>query len=278
MSNFLRMDMYRLLRSKSFWIILGCVVAVTVIGVGMLWWTTTPEFAASMQMSVTVLGSGVSEIDETTASVSQLMGSSILRMYGSMWIGGGALAVVATIFVAIFCAGEFENGFAKNIFTSTTNRVAFFCSKAVVLLFVIVLFALVSFGGTVLGAAVLSLPVQGVDFLTAVQWIGLVILLIFAIEMLVGLTVWFSRKMVAAILVAVFISSGLISGIFGLFGMLFPIFKHVPDFLPTGCLGVLTAAEGVGEPLGALHIALVGIVFLALFTAGSVLSLKKKDI
>ena len=47
MLRYLRMDLYRLVKGKMLWVVLGIVLAVSVASAYMAWLTVNPEFAPS---------------------------------------------------------------------------------------------------------------------------------------------------------------------------------------------------------------------------------------
>lgn len=286
MSNFLRMDLYRLVRSESFWAMLIVVAVMSAISMGMLWWVSTPYFAESMAampgsgMTLGVTDGSSTSVDmaETAAAVSQIVGTTMLRNYGNMWISGGALAMIIGIFVALFLSSEFERGFAKNIFTAQTNRFAFFVSKALVILLATVVFVAFSFALQALGVAVLALPVEIPPLSDAVIWLGLVVLVLFALQMIVALIVWLTRRVVAGVLAAILLAGGIVMQLISPLFALVPALKHVPDFLLSGCMSSLAQATDIAGPLGVGHVAMVGVAFLVVYSVASIIVLKKRDI
>ena len=72
------------------------------------------------------------------------------------------------------------------------------------------------------------------------------------------------------------LASGLVTlGIQGL-GMLVPSISFLSDYTLSSCMGSLSL--GLGGPLGAVHIALVGAAFIAVAAVLSAAVLKRKDV
>ena len=80
----------------------------------------------------------------------------------------------------------------------------------------------------------------------------------------------------AGIGIGILLASGLVTlGIQGL-GMLIPSLSFLADYTLSSCMGSLSL--GLGGPLGAEHIALVGTAFIAVAGALCALVLKRKDV
>ena len=76
--------------------------------------------------------------------------------------------------------------------------------------------------------------------------------------------------------IGILLASGLVTlGIQGL-GMLIPSISFLADYTLSSCMGSLSL--GLGGPLGAGHIALVGAAFIAVAGALCALVLKRKDV
>lgn len=294
MFNYLRMDFYRMLHSKTTWIFVGIIIAMVAITTGMMGYLTSDFFkesfssaqaaAGSVGMSLTVgtPGSGMTNMNSNDVADANLalsmIGGTTTSYLGSVLVSGGALAVLVMLYVALFLASEFDSGFAKNVFTARTNRVAFFASKATFMLAIIVIFSALGFGLLYLGALIVRLPLEAVPLADFAIWYALIVLVLLAFTMLVALVTWFARNKVAGILVTVFVGGSVVYQIISLICQVFPALKEVPNFMLSGCLASLgKATEGTGY-LSAPHILGVAVVFLVVFAIGSVLVLKKKDI
>ncbi len=299
MFNFLRMDFYRMVHSKTTWVFVGVIVASVILITGMMGYLTSDAFTelytsaqvaaakAGADVTMSTPGSQPGMSFSATASpgaslddpAAMLTGSSMTFYLGNMFLSGGALAVLTTLYIALFLTSEFDSGFAKNIFTARTNRFSFFASKAVFMLLIAVAFAALSFGLACLGSFLVDLKLEMMPPLDFALWFALVVLVLFAFEMIVSLVAWFTRSKVAAILVATFVGGSVVFQIISLICQFIPAMKEVPNFMLSGCLSSLAhAGAEVAGPLGSVHVAGVAVAFLAVFAIASMFVLKKKDI
>ena len=202
-------------------------------------------------------------------------GMTAEALVGTMFLNGGGLAVIFVIFIAIFLTAEFESGFSKNVFTVQPSRLAFLGARIVVTLVLAVLFTAVIVAATLATAAVTGLELVSTPLPDFALWGVLVALVAAGFGMLTALAVWVTRKMAAGIGIGILLASGLVTlGIQGL-GMLVPSISFLSDYTLSSCMGSLSL--GLGGPLGAVHIALVGAAFIAVAVLSAAV-LKRKDV
>ena len=286
MANILRMDLYRLVHGKSLWIFLAVITVLAVISAATMAYITDPAFVQSMQAASASgaptgvhigfsNGSGPSADDlaETNALVAQLaQGMTPEALVGNVFLGGGGLSCLFVVFLAIFLAAEFESGFSKNVFTVQPSRLAFLGARIVEILVLAVMIV----AATLATAAVTGLELASSPLPDFALWGVLVAVVAAGFGMLTALAVWATRKMAAGIGIGILLASGLVTlGIQGL-GTLIPSISFLADYTLSSCMGSLSL--GLGGPLGAGHIALVGAAFIAVAGALCALVLKRKDV
>ena len=290
MANILRMDLYRLVHGKSLWIFPAVITVLAVISAATMAYITDPAFVQSMQAASASgaptgvhigfsNGSGPSADDlaETNALVAQLVqGMTPEALVGNVFLGGGGLSCLFVVFLAIFLAAEFESGFSKNVFTVQPSRLAFLGARIVEILVLAALFTVMIVAATLATAAVTGLELASSPLPDFALWGVLVAVVAAGFGMLTALAVWATRKMAAGIGIGILLASGLVTlGIQGL-GMLIPSISFLADYTLSSCMGSLSL--GLGGPLGAGHIALVGAAFIAVAGALCALVLKRKDV
>ena len=286
MANILRMDLYRLVHGKSLWIFLAVITVLAVISAATMAYITDPAFVQSMQAASASgaptgvhigfsNGSGPSADDlaETNALVAQLaQGMTPEALVGNVFLGGGGLSCLFVVFLAIFLAAEFESGFSKNVFTVQPSRLAFLGARIVEILVLAVMIV----AATLATAAVTGLELASSPLPDFALWGVLVAVVAAGFGMLTALAVWATRKMAAGIGIGILLASGLVTlGIQGL-GTLIPSISFLADYTLSSCMGSLSL--GLGGPLGAVHIALVGAAFIAVAAVLSAAVLKRKDV
>lgn len=182
MLNIFKLDMYRILHSKMFYI---CVFAMNLVAGSMILLNVIPSFAIAM-------GHGATEMVDTM-------------------MGIGMAFMIVAVFFALHICGEFNTGFAKNVFARHSNRLRYIGGKLLALTaagtIMIVIFTLVSMLLFAVSGAGVALP-GGVG--------GLLVFLIekmficAALASIVLLTCVFTRKAAAGILVGVLVAMGVV--------------------------------------------------------------------
>lgn len=283
------MDLYRLVHGKSLWILLGVVVILAAMGAGTMAVVTDPAFLESMKVSYTSnVPSGVNigfsspspdagDLAEASAAVAMLaQGVSAEQLIGNVFLGGGGLSCLFVVFVAIFLAAEFESGFSKNVFTAQPNRLAFLAARTVEVLVLAAVFTALMIAATLATAAATGLQLTPIVPADLLLWGTLVALVAAGFGMLTALAVWITRKMAAGIVVGVVLGAGLVTAGLQAVLLLFPSASFIADFTLSSCMSSL--ALGLAGPLGAPHIALVGVAFVAVAAATSAVALQRKDV
>ena len=293
MVNIMRMDLYRLVHSKSLWVFLAIIVALAAISTSMVAYVSSPAFAESLK-SVQGLHVGFSDagsIAEASVALESLVQNlSAESLVGSSLLSGGALACLFAIFVAIFLTAEFEGGFAKNVLSAQPNRLALLAARSVEIAVLAVAFTAVSIGATLAIAAVAGLELAPTPPADLALWAALVALSVAAFgmltalgawatrKMLTALGAWATRKMAASIVIGVVLASGVVTAMLKGVLALFPSAPHIADYTPYSCTTSLAQGLGAAGALDPLHIALVTAAFIAIGIGLGAVALQKRDV
>lgn len=292
MVNMLRMDLYRLVRSKSLWICLGITIVLAALSIGMLGLISSADFMQWAQSSGGSTSGGAisvgvnndatmspAEIKQSVAEATAILSNSTLMgMTGGSLVKGGTIALMFTIFLSIFLASEFESGYSKNVFTVQPNRFAFLGAR----LIEIALIAAFFIASSMLAIAAASMA-AGLELTTAsaadmLAWGALVTLLLTGYGMLTAFIIWLTRKMAAGIVAASVLVTGMLTMMLQAVFSLFPALSHVTDFTLYSCMQSLGGGLNVDGALSVAHVAGVGLAFVAVFAVLSIVVLQKKDV
>lgn len=124
MFNLLRMDLRRLFKSRSFYIILGVTAALLVMVTVMAYAVADPEMMDAMEAQ----GAEITESDHMMSEYIQNM-SQLDLMHETL--GSGFLLVMTGIGMTLFVNSDFSNGFIKNICCIVPRRRDYVLSKIV---------------------------------------------------------------------------------------------------------------------------------------------------
>lgn len=167
----LAVDFRRMFTMPMFYIMSGIAVVIPVL---------------ILVMTTAVSGSGESSMTFTSAwqMIGSLSTDSAAMMDMTSMYNINLLYFMAAVLVCCFVAGDFQSGYAKNLFTVRSRRDEYAISKMIVCFFASALLIPLFFVGTVLGAAIAGLPFTMVGF-----HVGNLILCLLAKILLMGVFV-----------------------------------------------------------------------------------------
>ena len=137
MLNLLKMDLYRLFRSSTTWIMFFVTIGMVVFAVSMAKYDAS-NMAQGGDSMATEIGADVNE-----ATVNMNFGISATTMpewitgdvdfadLVSTQVGSGLFLIIVSIFVTLFVCAEHKNGYIKNIAGQFPNRGMLIVSKAI---------------------------------------------------------------------------------------------------------------------------------------------------
>ncbi len=268
MLNLLRMDLRRMFRSRMFYITSFILVAGIVLTVTLMHVVTDPDARAAGEAAGMVFTS------EDEDDINEILSLSKTDALCSTIYSGGIFNLAIYIVTALFVCSDFASGFAKNIFSVQGSRGRYFLSKLMCMAIV----GLVWMAGTWL---VFEICCQAVGLRFAegpainvgvfVGGFGLTGLAFCAQSILLCVLL---RSEGAGIAAGIIIPSGLavslLEQLLGMWGI------SIFDWTLYGCTESVVARLVLGEPF-MRHMA-VAMVWLVLFVAVGMLTLKKKDI
>lgn len=267
MFNMLRMDMRRMLRSKSFYICL-ILLGVTMIFVQLLVWLSSDpqmvEYLNSKGILLTI----------SNEEISSLKNLYILDMFQQANISGGLFAVVSGILASIFVLSDFESGYVKNILAVCVNRWKYLGSKFLCISLVNLIFLIVTF----LISIVVNVMTGSFFLMNGVTDIIYFLTKIWALECgftaLILLACMLTRSKAGTITVAIFTCGGVVgmvlNSVLGIFGLN----KIMQYTLYMNVAYASTLYEGINslKPIG------IGAAFVVIYMVLSQLILSKRDI
>ena len=137
MLNLLKMDLYRLFRSSTTWIMLLVTVGMAVFGVSM-----TKYDASNMEQGADSMATEIgADVSDDGVNLNFGLSATTLPEWATgdvdfadlvnTQVGSGLFLIVVSIFVTLFVCAEHKNGYIKNIAGQFPNRGVLIVSKAV---------------------------------------------------------------------------------------------------------------------------------------------------
>lgn len=271
MLNMLRMDFYRLIRSKSFYVCFAILVAACFLCYWTIWLVSTPAGqAAAERMGMT--GIVYIEGEEIDTTISEQYDT--LEMFREIGMDGGAYTSILGVFMALFVCMDFHSGFVKNTLSIHRSRWKYIGCKillaglanlcVLLLLFGISLLMNLFFGGMVSLAGL-------VDILFYMSWAWLNTTAFLALVVLIAS---FTRSGAASITATLLLGSGLVqmllaklTGMFGASGWMEYTLYYNLTYGPSRYTGP-----------GDLKTYAVSCVFLTVCAAAAAAALSRRDV
>lgn len=268
MFNLLRMDLYRLIRSRAIYICLAILLAITALCYWILWMIETPEgreFGNKIGMTALAV---LDEEDPLSEDY------NTLHMFREIGMDGGAYSCLLGILTALFVCRDFSSGFAKNIMSVHRNRWKYIGSKlltAGILNFSIIM---LQFGFSLLMNLLFNTLFPFAMLTDTLFYLTGIWLLTTAFAALIILISTVTRSASASITAAFLLGSGILvtalSYITGLF--------HANGWLQYTLYFNTTYSPSAYSGIHDLKIYAIGLVFFLLYSAGAAVIISRRDI
>ena len=268
MFNMLRMDLRRLFKSRSFYIILSVTAVLLIMVTVMAYAVADPETMDAMEAQ----GAEITESDRMMSEYIQNM-SQLDLMHETL--GSGFLLVMTGIGMTLFVNGDFSSGFIKNICCINPRRRDYVLSK-------IALAGIYSGIITVLSVLLMLLfpvlirmypaPDSFSQILRYVLWMWLPH---WAFALMALALVLLTRSTTLGIILSLVAGSGLTVALLGMLGRLLRWPPLEQYFLAAAVKGVYTPEGGIASIRMILACTLAWAV---IYGTGSLLSMEKRDI
>ena len=268
MFNILRMDLRRLFKSRSFYMILGITALLLIMVTVMARSLSDPETLAAMEEQ----GAEIDESDRMMSEYIQNM-SQLDFMHESL--GSGFLLVMTGIGMTLFVNGDFSSGFIKNICCVNPRRRDYVLSK-------VALAGIYSGIITVLSVLLILLSpvlihmypvpdsISQIWRYTLWMWLPH-----WAFALMTLALVLLTRSTTLGIILSLVAGSGLTAALVGTLGRLLRWPPLEQYFLAAVVKGVYTPESGIA-PIGI--VLACTITWSAVYGIGSLLLMEKRDI
>lgn len=225
MLNLLRMELRRIFRSKSIYIILAALIGIIVIALGTMKLVTSPALVDQARES----GMEFDESDQEDAR--EFQESTQADFLSNLLFNGGLMVVLMAIFGSICTIEDFSTGFAKNVFVFHTKHSSYIISKLIMLASVAAFFLIALTGATILLFRVMGFDnplgnASGLLLMFVIGWMGLTAFLAQNLFFCVA-----TRNAAVSSILSIACGLGTVAGALDLISGLFGF--HVAEFSPS---------------------------------------------
>ena len=268
MFNLLKMDVRRLFKSRSFYIVLGVTAVLLIMVTVMAYAVADPEMMDAMEAQ----GADITESDRMMSEYIHNM-SQLDLMHETL--GSGFLLVMTGIGMTLFAGGDFSSGFIKNISSAKPRRRDYVLSK-------ILLAGVYSGIITVLSVLLMLLSPVLIHMYPAPDSISQILRYVlwmwlphWAFALMPLTLVLLTRSTTLGIILSLVAGSGLAVALMATLGRLlrWPPFEQY--FLAAVVKGVYTPESGLA-PIGIILVC--AAAWAAIYGIGSLLTMEMRDI
>lgn len=268
MFNLLRMDLYRMKRSRSVYVCLGLLLLASAFVYAMMWLLAVP------QGQETAIRIGMLTAAEASDYQSILDGVDTLEMLREISLDGGMYCAAFGICVTLFVCMDYKSGFVKNIMALYQNRWVYVGSKLLAAATLNILYLIVNYLFVLLLNGLFGKMVPWADLRDVLFYMAWIWLLTTAFAGLMILICVCIRSAAAGVLAAILLGSGMIVEILN---QIFTIF-HLGDWLKYSIYMTLSTGPSRYTSLSDLRVFAVGAGFLLLYSLFAGIVLKERDI
>lgn len=244
MFNLLKADLYRLFRTRYFWVITALAVIALVSVALFMNWLASPEFAQTVndniaqkeQAAVSGLEHDGYHENEEIAPINDKAMRALTYEWGNSFFEGGMLGILGSLLAAILILSDFKKGYIKNLPMDKRGRLNYFGEKLVLIAllqaYILAVCALTSF----LSFRILSFTYETVDTLGDVAlWLLLAWLYATAMAYITACITWLFKSEVVSSIASLVIAGGIFGAIslqiiYSLANAI-PLLGQVPQFL-----------------------------------------------
>ena len=214
MLNIIKMDLYKMFRSKNFYI-LNIALIVTVLSMALLIkFTLNMDFEKGQQSNISYNSqlndsstndSSITEEDyhalQAEAKDSISVNEFMMFLYSEFLI-----SMLVVIFLSLFVCSEWDSGFIKNLIPLKSSRISLIISKNITLSLFIIIQGMISFIASIISNLLVSGRVNIFDFKELMIYLGLQILLKLAFGSFIILISYLFRSKATSISVGILLS------------------------------------------------------------------------
>lgn len=269
MFNLLRMDLYRIKRSRSVYVCFGLLLLASAATFFMVWLFETPQ---GCEVAVK-LGFDLSA-DEIIKESGTIAGLDMIGLYRQMGLNGGNYNVIFGIWLMLFVCMDYQSGFMKNTMALHENRALYVGSKLaaagiVSLCYLVGQYLFVLFLDGVFGKVVAAGGILDVAYYISWNW-----LMTTAFGALMLLVCILSRSVAAGALAAV---------LFGTGSIVMPVYMlldklHIGGWLKYSIYVTMSTAPDHYASSADVYVYAIGAGFLAVYAGAAAFVLKRQDI
>lgn len=214
MFNILRMDLYKMFKSKSFYILNVALLVIALSMALLMKFTLTMDFEKGQQSNLSynrneeMLSTNDPSVteEEYNSMQAEIIDTMTVNEFIVFQYSEFLISILLVIFIALFICSESDTGFIKNIIPLKNSRINLLISKNIIVIFFIIIQGIIGFIASIISNLIVSGKVNILDFKELVIYLGIQMLLRIAFGSLLILFAYLFKSKSASMSVGILLS------------------------------------------------------------------------
>lgn len=278
MINAIRMEGYRMVHMRSFWVMTLVIISITFLSTWMDYQfmktaEVSSETSEEMEASDTVMTLGIA-VDVDEQSYDDISAVFLANVRGL------AVAFLMVIFVVLFAGADYSSGYIKNIGGQMSHRSILIFSKSVAVFLWVLYCMLLFYGVQAIANGIIIGYLKWGDWKGSLSYVAIQILLHFALAQIVMMVTMVLRSITIGMAFAIMVTLGVSRMICSLFDrhIMHPYMNKSFDTYAHMVTGKISGFPIEFTSKEAASAILVAVVFIVLMAGANIFSTTKRDL
>lgn len=233
MLNIIKMDFYKLMKSKSLYVIQISLISLMLVLALFMRVSLSRDYETGKESSIG-FNSEVSDKQTNSPDISEeeyyLIQNSIkddlnVESIVSATYKSPVMLILLTIFMALFIGSELESGYIKNIVPLTNSRPSLVISKSIIATAFIIIQAIVLFLGSIIASYIITGKLEIANINPVLYYASLQMLLLVAFSSLLTLIGYLFKSTTLTVGIGILLSFNIIGRLLNIVDGLFNVLK-----------------------------------------------------
>ena len=282
MLNIIKMDFYKLMRSKTLYVVQISLISLMLVLALFMRVSLSRDYETGKESSIG-FNSEVSDKQTNSPDISEeeyyLIQNSIkddlnVESIISATYKSPVMLILLTIFMAVFIGSELESGYIKNIVPLTNSRLSLVISKSIIATAFIIIQAIVLFLGSVVASYIITGKLEIANINPVLYYASLQMLLLVAFSSLLTLIGYLFKSTTLTVGIGILLS-------FNIIGRLLNIVDGLFNVLKGNLSKLVIVGNSVLDSFGAneyWRIIIVCAVYFVIYNIVTVIWVKKMEV
>lgn len=286
MFNIFKMDLYKIFKSKSFYVMMIALLIVVLGFSTLLRITLSMDYSEGKDSSLSLQTEnsniktndrGITE-EEYYAVIEEIKDSMGIGEFINFQYGSPIIGILLSIFIAIFVCSESETGFIKNLIPIRNSRINLVLSKILVILIFIIIQAAVAVLASIAANLIVVGKIGEIPYEEIMKYMGFQMMLLMAFGALMTLISYLFRSKAITMTIGILLSVNIHGQLLGMLDKIINASKiKLAELSIIGSRGLIGRDELVSLA-NCKSIIIISIIYFVLYNVISIIRVKKMEV